>query len=201
MPRRKADLRTEKRQVVDWIIETGIGSPWPISSFGKCERRNRDGSICGGSHSKQPLNGPDGRTWAGSRNVPLTPDEIDRLWPHDPNPRATIHDIAFICGPGFFVLDLDTKTNPELSAMFAELDAMTLCATTPHDGLHAYFRTPRDRDGNVTNARVWTPAEGVDIRGAGGLVIVPPSRDRTWTNSLPIAEWRPRSSHEASTGP
>ncbi len=132
-------------------------SPWPV--------------IPG---DKMPIR-VDGVTWGGRRHVPLTEDQIRKVWG-----KATPPDLGLVIREGHFVIDLDPKNNPDVTRMFDELIAATHCAYSPSGGLHAYFsctgRHPIER-----------PALGVDVQGFGAFVVAPPSRDRRWANDLPEA--------------
>ena len=106
-------------------------------------------------------------------------------------------NIGAVTGGGFFVLDVDCKDG---AAGFASLEALqamfgklpdTLTARTASGGLHLYFASAepvRNSAGKV--------GEGLDVRGAGGYVVVPPSvidgRTYTWESLAPTApapEW------------
>jgi hypothetical protein len=97
---------------------------------------------------------------------------------------------------GLLVLDIDTKaadgfaTLAELEQRFGALPR-TLTATTPSGGEHRYFRAI---DGSIRNAAgriAGEDAPGVDVRGEGGYVLVPPSqvagRAYVWRVRVPIA--------------
>jgi hypothetical protein len=64
----------------------------------------------------------------------------------------------------------------------------TLMAVSPSGSVHRYYRHP----GNGTKITSATLVHGVDIKGDGGMVVVPPSRRGDgayrWKNSLPIAK-------------
>jgi len=50
----------------------------------------------------------------------------------------------------------------------------TLTATTPNDGRHCYFHYPTD--GTTLGNTASKIGQGIDTRGEGGYIIVPPSR-------------------------
>lgn len=156
----KAQRAEAIRNAVEWLVENGF-SPWPI--------------VPG---TKQPMDaGADRRTWGGRRHRPLDASERAKTWGGNSPP-----DVAAVVQDGRFVLDLDPKNNPIVVRMFEDLKVLTLCATTPSGGLHAYFAV----DGKVPTI---DPALGVDVQGSGSLVIAPPSRGRAWANDLPIRDW------------
>ncbi len=77
---------------------------------------------------------------------------------------------------GFVVLDVDRKNGvdglEELRAVGIDPFALTsLVAQSPTGGLHFYFRRPPS--GKVKNAVREIP--GVDVRGDGGFIVLPPS--------------------------
>jgi putative DNA primase/helicase len=53
-------------------------------------------------------------------------------------------------------------------------------------GGHWYFRHPQD--GKVTSRKI---ASGLDCKADGGYVVVPPSRNRTWTYGIPDLDTLP----------
>ena len=132
-------------------------SPWPVVPGDKMPMR------------------VNGRTWGGRRHEPLTDAEIRKTW-GGRNPP----DIGLVIREGHFVIDLDPKNNPAVTAMFDDLLAVTRCAHTPSGGLHAYFSCTGKHP-------VERPALGVDVQGFGAFVVAPPSRDRRWANDLPEA--------------
>jgi len=93
---------------------------------------------------------------------------------------------------GLFALDFDPRHDAEtgeeftLESLKAELEAVTGCelptslaARTPSGGVHVYLLQPADAGERLRN-RVGTKKNNlpqhVDVRAAGGYVIVPPSR-------------------------
>lgn len=55
----------------------------------------------------------------------------------------------------------------------------TLRASTPSGGWHYFLTLPADA-GDIPNS-AGKLAEGVDVRGTGGYVVIPPGRGREWT--------------------
>ena len=77
-----------------------------------------------------------------------------------------------------WVLDVDVKGNARGDVSLAFLEERhgklerTWCSVTPSGGLHYWWRYPRDRRvGNRVGC-----SQGLDVRGDGGFVLVPPSR-------------------------
>jgi P4 family phage/plasmid primase-like protien len=87
------------------------------------------------------------------------------------------HDVAVATGlvSGVVVLDADTpEAFEEMRSEYGEPDVLT------RRGGHWWFSHPRN--GKVTSTKV---RDGLDRKGDGGYVAVPPSRGRTWTNGIP----------------
>jgi hypothetical protein len=78
---------------------------------------------------------------------------------------------------GFVVLDIDKKNNKDgFATLLANgwdipRDAVEVC--TPSGGAHFYFRL---KPGQKIGSSASKLGPGIDIRGEGGLVILPPSR-------------------------
>jgi len=110
--------------------------------------------------------------------------------------------LATGCAPKVFVIDIDSITahGHDGYAAWARLCADNqwkepddaLCVITPSGGMHFYFEYV---DG-ITNARGTLPP-GVDVRGQGGYVLLPPSKINgngyQWMNNpahaIPAPEW------------
>jgi len=87
---------------------------------------------------------------------------------------------------GVWVLDVDRpEALDELEARIGRLPA-TARVRTPRGGLHLYFR----HVGGVTNSPGGLPA-GIDVRGEGGYVLVPPSAGYSWEDRSPAVEAPP----------
>ena len=88
------------------------------------------------------------------------------------------HDVAVatgVFGNGLVVIDADTREAFEdLRARYGEPTVRT------KRGGHWWFGHPRN--GKVTSSKI---AGGLDRKGDGGYVVVPPSKGRTWTNGIP----------------
>ncbi|PLS86578.1 MAG: hypothetical protein CYG60_06515 [Actinobacteria bacterium] len=87
------------------------------------------------------------------------------------------HDVAVATGlvSGVVVIDADTpKAFEQMRAEYGEPTVRT------RRGGHWWFAHPRN--GRVLSNKV---RDGLDRKGDGGYVAVPPSRGRTWTNGIP----------------
>lgn len=153
-----------------------------------------------------------------ARGIPTFPcvrDGKRPLTPHgfvDASADPSVIDHWFRCWPranlavptglrsGFVVIDVDTKRTDG----FATLDALereigplpaTLATRTPSGGEHRWFRAPpiviRSAAGRIAR----DDAAGVDVRGEGGYVLVPPSAIDTnayaWVRRAPLGELPP----------
>jgi hypothetical protein len=110
---------------------------------------------------------------------------------------------------GFIVADFDNKKGKNGFDAFPDWEKLSpVAARTPTGGTHSYFK-----DDGITRCSQGVIAPGVDIRGEGGYVIVPPSPGYSWINghdlkNLPALperfrvkesewsskQWKPRSS-------
>jgi len=94
------------------------------------------------------------------------------------------HDIAIPTGLVTLTVVIDGDTTEACTKMEERYGA-------PHvrtrRGGHWYFRHPQD--GKVTSRRF---APGLDCKADGGYVVVPPSRNRTWTHGIPDLDALPR---------
>ncbi|MDP9480882.1 MAG: bifunctional DNA primase/polymerase, partial [Actinomycetota bacterium] len=87
------------------------------------------------------------------------------------------HEVAVATGllSGVIVADADTpEAFEKMRAEYGEPDALT------RRGGHWWFAHPRN--GKVTSTKV---RDGLDRKGDGGYVAVPPSGGRTWTRGIP----------------
>ena len=111
-------------------------------------------------------------------------DQVTAWWSADP--RCGI-GVATGKGSGVWVLDIDTKTDPDgyqsLRALEKEHGTLpeTLTALTGSGGAHFYFAIPDNVE--IRNRAGVRP--GIDVRGEGGYVVAPPSahksgRPYTW---------------------
>lgn len=112
----------------------------------------------------------------GFKDATTDPERIERWWAEDPN-----YGIGCATGreSGFFVLDLDLKHDgpQKLVDLLAKynggVDFYTRLSKTGSGGYHRFFLYPEGW--NVTNSSGSLPL-GMDVRGEGGYVILPPSR-------------------------
>jgi hypothetical protein len=108
----------------------------------------------------------------GLYGAATTEAEVRRLWSSRPD-----GNVSCACGPtGVLVLDVDNKgadglaTLAELVRRWGKLPP-TWRTRTPSGGLHIWFKAPA---GRVRNRVGFLP--GLDVRGAGASVCLPPSR-------------------------
>ncbi len=87
------------------------------------------------------------------------------------------HDVAFAAGLPSNVAVMDADTPEAFEEMRAKYGKPTVLTKR---GGHWYFRHPKN--GKVVSNKV---RPGLDRKGEGGLVVMPPSRGRTWTNGIP----------------
>jgi hypothetical protein len=116
--------------------------------------------------------------------------------------RWTRAGIGIPTGPenGFWVIECDTPEGHDvdglaaLQALEAEHGTLppTLMAVSPSGSVHRYFKWPNDGSPPIINSTSKI-ATGIDIKGAGGMVLAPPTLRPNkgaykWLNDLPIAE-------------
>ncbi len=85
---------------------------------------------------------------------------------------------------GLTVVDIDPKNGGDKSVGRLNIPN-TRTAETPSGGLHFYFK-----DAGIRNSASLL-APGVDIRGEGGYVIVPPSEGYKWLNDAESVDYPP----------
>jgi hypothetical protein len=117
---------------------------------------------------KRPL------TQHGFKDATADQRTIGRLWTQHPDAG-----IGTPTGPNWFVLDDDTggRAIAQLEAEYGPLPP-TVEVVTPRPGVHKYFL------GQATNSDRALP-DGLNVRGQGGYVLLPPSPHRNG-----IYEWR-----------
>jgi hypothetical protein len=132
----------------------------------------------------------------GLKDATTDPTRIRAWWERWPDAN-----IGVACGPsGIVVVDVD---NPEGTKTLAGLDydfPRTLSSVTGSGGAHYFYAMPdppvRNTAGRLPGVDVDTP--GIDCRGDGGYVIVPPSRTvhryewlpETWSRTVvPAPSW------------
>ena len=126
----------------------------------------------------------------GHRDAATDRATIEQLWTERPH-----GNIGLACGE-IVVIDLDGPTSiqklTELAAPHGGLPR-TLTAQTRR-GFHLYFRAPAGITIRTRNEkRSGKGADGIDVKGAGGFVVLPPSRIKNgfiykWILEVPIVE-------------
>lgn len=110
----------------------------------------------------------------GWREESTRDEDTIRAW--FSSPRKSMKGLGIDCGKsGVVVVDLDTgdgKNGLEEWEKLPEQQPTPMTATTRSGGVHRFYRDP---SGRVRNS-AGVVAPGVDIRGAGGMVIAPPTR-------------------------
>lgn len=96
----------------------------------------------------------------------LPPEAAVQRWASD-NQDA---NLGIVTGPASKVTVVDIDRPQLLDGLLAELGDTPVAAATPSGGFHLYYR--HGGEGCPTGWR-----EGVDIRGRGGIIIAPPSRN------------------------
>jgi hypothetical protein len=176
----------------------------PDASAGASEGDNNAGNsgtpfTNGGQHSSSNLAGA--LAWATERGVPVFPcfncpgDPKHKrpmitggFYGADKNSKVvdywwTKWPEALIGVPtgrdsGFIVADFDNKKGKNGFDAFPDWEKLSpVAARTPTGGTHSYFK-----DDGITRCSQGVIAPGVDIRGEGGYVIVPPSPGYSWIN-------------------
>lgn len=119
--------------------------------------------------------------WAKYRKTPPTLEQCAKWWDR-PNPPG-----MGICTEGLCVVDVDAQ--PAMDALIALMDRLrielpgTRIVQTPRGGLHVYFRASREVRNSTSKL-----APGVDIRGNGGYVVVPPTEGYIYFLDEPIVQ-------------
>lgn len=139
------------------------------------------GRPCGRDAGKHP------RTAHGLTDATTDPSIITGWWRRWPEAN-----IAVATGPaaGLVVLDVDAGAGDEgiagLEAAHGELSP-TWAVETGGGGLHLWYH----HTGTPVPSRVGKLGPGLDVRGAGGYVVVPPSIHRSGTRYQWGAAWHP----------
>jgi hypothetical protein len=133
--------------------------------------------------AKRPL------TRNGHWDATTDPHAIGRWWRRWPSANVGVPTGK---KSGLVVLDVDVDDDgPESLARLEHAGApvpKTARARTGGGGIHLYFRYPRERD--IRNS-AGLLGPGLDVRGEGGYVVVPPSRTQgsyEWVDRSPLAE-------------
>lgn len=114
-------------------------------------------------------------SWDDFKTTPATPEQVAAWWRRWPDAN-----VGLVTGAvsGVFVLDVDPRHGG--AEAFANLQAengilpMTLETLTGGGGSHIFFKHPGESVRNIVNLEA-----GVDIRGDGGLIILPPSNHKS----------------------
>jgi hypothetical protein len=130
------------------------------------------------------------------KNWPLCastdPATIEEWWKHWPGAL-----IGTPTGERFVVLDVDVKSatayGPDTLAELCPILPDTPIAHTRSGGFHLYFAPPKGELRNTNGGRGRGIGPGLDWRGTGGFVIIPPSGGYWWDPScnLDIAAFAP----------
>ncbi|HPE06288.1 MAG TPA: bifunctional DNA primase/polymerase [Smithellaceae bacterium] len=118
-----------------------------------------------------------------------TPEEVNAWFKEEPN-----YNIAIVTGElsGICVVDFDSHKpdfDPAIAYdFFAEHDK-TPTATTPRGGEHLYYKYPMNERLTINTAAL----PGIDFRGEGGYILVPPSANGTgnpyaWINNKSLKD-------------
>ena len=118
------------------------------------------------------------RKWADLRDNPATDDIIDTWWEEQPD-----GNIGLLTGNGLVVIDCDS---PEAVAIVESRLPKTPWRVKTRRGCHFYYR------GNYRCSKI--EHHSIDIKGAGGYVVAPPSIHETgfvyeWMRDGGTEEW------------
>lgn len=133
------------------------------------------------SAKKVPFAGSHGHLDATSES-----STIERWWTERPGANIGLATGAIV------VLDADGPGGIAQLQTLKHLPS-TLAARTPRGGLHLFYRAPAGMEIRTRHQkRKRTGDDGLDTKGSGGYVVLPPSRGRSgayqWLNCLPIAD-------------
>jgi hypothetical protein len=119
----------------------------------------------------------------GFKNATRDPETIRAMFA---KPGAALIGVPTGHASGRVVIDVDPQHNGDawLRKNKNRLPS-TLTHGTPRGGEHLAFRDPPDVEIRNSQGRI---APGVDVRGTGGYVIVPPSEGYTIKHNGPLAE-------------
>jgi hypothetical protein len=115
----------------------------------------------------------------GHKDATVDLQQVERMWQEHPSANIGLATGAV---SGVIVLDLDPRHaeqhTPNLTRVLAERYGnlpQTRTARTAHGGLHLYYQHPKDGK-TYPNAVKLNGIAGIDARGDGGYVVLPPSR-------------------------
>lgn len=146
---------------------------------------------CGAGDCPSPGKHP--RTRRGLHDATRDPDAIRHWWRRWHDANAAVRTGAAPDGAGIVVVDIDPDAGGDrsLEALIADHGPLpaTLEVHTGGGGRHLYFAHP----GTAIPNSAGRLGAGIDVRGDGGYVLVPPSRHRSggcyrWTTLGPPAE-------------
>ena len=125
-------------------------------------------------------------TACGFKDASTDPAQIEAWWTECPDANIGVPTGAV---SGIFAIDADVKNGQPGHESFKVLKLpATLISRTPSGGWHAIFRHQGDTVRNRTGL-----LPGIDVRGDGGYIVVPPSQingDRyIWYNE--VSPWAP----------
>lgn len=128
---------------------------------GRCTCMRSD---CGGSAGKHPLN-----EWKRFQDEPMSLEQVEEVW--TAQPRANI-GLCTGARSGVVVLDIDPRHGGDigLETLEAEYSKLphTIESQTGGGGRHLIFKHPGVPIKNKVNL-----APGVDVRGDGGIIVLP----------------------------
>lgn len=138
---------------------------------------NKGRCACGDARCNAPGKHPVIHRWSEFQKRIASPSEIDTWWQ-----RWPLANIAVITGSvsNLVVIDIDNADS--------ELNFNTLSSVTGRGGRHYFFKSGEERYKNAVGVM-----DGVDIRGEGGYVLVPPSIHASgntyfWADIVEIAD-------------
>lgn len=116
----------------------------------------------------------------GFQSAVVKQSTVEKWWEEEPQAG-----IGAATGPvsGIFVVDADIKKKAGGDVSWKRWIEeygdipLTPTAETPSGGRHYYFQYPTDID---VSSSVGTVAKGIDVRGKGGYVVLPPSSEYKW---------------------
>ncbi len=120
--------------------------------------------------------------WKTYQTRKATPEEIQDWWDHNPQ-----RNIAAVTGAvsNIVVIDIDPRKGGSIDALkelgVTDDDLNTVTCRTGGSGLHIYYRHP----GKYLPSAILS--NGIDLKGDGGYVVLPPSRHPGGT----VYQWVP----------
>jgi Bifunctional DNA primase/polymerase, N-terminal/Primase C terminal 2 (PriCT-2) len=145
---------------------------WPIIPLWP---RHGDECGCGDADCKSPGKHPIGQLAPnGFKNASTDEQSIRRWWREHPDAGIGMPTGA---KSGMIVIDIDSKNGKDGTLALRKLQHLaplpkTTTALTPSGGKHLYFKDPGGIRSSTDKLGV-----GVDVRGAAGYVVLPPSHD------------------------